>query len=327
MKVLAVDDDPIILEMIEATFRRSRSPKVRLTVLSSGPAALKLLADPNQHFDCILLDIQMPQMDGITLCSHIRALKSYRDTPVVMLTQRTETASIERAFMAGATDYVTKPFDPKVLRARLRVAERMMESAALAPRLSLSKLHGKGRPGQHDFALEDPLHIEDVQQLVLPFPLGNYLSQLARNDLGDCQVFAATIEDAERLYTQGSTREFAVAVAATVAAIAKIVDHPQLLMAHNGNGTLLCVASGVQLPNCPEIEGVIQEEIDTSKLYHDNGVRMDLSLSVGSPVHPNASQSQRVRRTFSRAIQRVVRRQKVLSDTPPPDILPVSAAH
>ena len=249
MKVLAVDDDPIILEMIEATFRQSRSPKVSLTVLSSGSAALKLLADPNQHFDCIVLDIQMPQMDGISLCSHIRALKRYRDTPVVMLTQRTEAASIERAFVAGATDYVTKPFDPKVLRARLRVAKRMMESAALAPRLSLSKLHGKGRPGQHNFAIEDPLYVEDVHQLVLPFPLGNYILQLARKNLDNCQVFATTIEDAERLYTHGSTREFAAAIAATVAAIAKVVGHPQLLMAHNGNGTLLSVASGVLLPN------------------------------------------------------------------------------
>jgi len=164
MKVLAVDDDPIIMEMIEATFRRSRSPKISLTVMSSGTATLELLATSDHQFDCILLDIQMPEMDGISLCSHIRALDGYRYTPVNMLTQRTETASIERAFVAGATDYVTKPFDPNVLRSRLRVAKRMMESSSLAPRVSLSEMHGKGRSGRHDFAVEDPLHIEDVHQ-------------------------------------------------------------------------------------------------------------------------------------------------------------------
>ncbi|SDH04438.1 response regulator [Sulfitobacter delicatus] len=327
MKVLAVDDDPIILEMIEATFRQSRSPKISLTVLSSGPAALELLATSDQLFDCIFLDIEMPEMDGITLCSHIRAQEGYRYTPVIMLTQRTETASIERAFMAGATDYVTKPFDPKVLRSRLRVAKRMMQGSSLAPRLSLSELHHGGRPGQHNFAFGEPLHIEDVHQLVLPFPLGNYLLQLAQADLGDCHVFAATIEDSERLYAQGSTREYGVAIAATVAAIANVVNLPQLLMAHNGHGTLLCVVASVQLPKWPQLEKMIQDEVDTMELQHDNETWMDLSVSIGRPIRPNASQYQRVKRTFSRAIQRVVRRQKALSDTPPPEIPPVSAAH
>lgn len=327
MRVLAVDDDPIILELIQAIFSRAMSPNAWVTVSSSGLEALKILTTSKLRFDCLLLDIDMPQMDGITLCHEVRVLEGYEHAPILMLTQRSDVVSIERAFAAGATDYVTKPFEVKNLLSRLRVASRMRQKTDEAPSLPLEVMSKKGLPGSHKFDLQDPVHIEGIQQLILPFPLGNYLSQLSRTELDRCDVFAAKIENWESLYVNGSTPEIAITIAAAVAAISKVIGRPNLLMSHNGGGVLICVVTGGNLPSWPEMEGLVQEELDRTELKYDYGGRMQIALSIGNPIRPNASSTQRVKRTFDRAIRRMVMRQKVKLNTSAPDALPVSAAH
>lgn len=327
MKILAVDDDPFIRELLPVVFRKAEYP--HLTLADSGAAALDLLKTTAEPFDCLLLDIEMPQMDGITLCREVRKLEAYQDTPILMVTLRSDAASIERAFAAGANDYVTKPFDVKDIATRVHIAERMLENTERAPRLDLARLPMNSAPGEHDFALEDPVHIHGVEQMVLPFSLGNYLSQLSRQHLDICQVFAARVEGIEALYEDCTSAEFARAIAGAARSIAGVVDCPQLLMTHNGCGTLLCIVTGDDLPGWPEIEGMIQYELDEMDLRHDDGRPMSLTLSVGGPIHPNASRTQRVRKTFDRAIRRVATRRK---DKPVPAAAPlerpsVSAAH
>ena len=325
MKILAVDDDPFIRELLPVVFREAEYP--HLTLAASGTAALELLETTKEHFDCLLLDIEMPEMDGITLCRRIRTLEAYQDTPILMVTSRADATAIESAFAAGANDYVTKPFDVKDIATRVHIAERMLENTQRAPRLDPQHLKDVGEPGVHDFALADPVHINGVDQLVLPFSLGNYLSQLSRQHLDICQVFAAKIEHIDELYATCNTAEFARAIAAAAEAISRVVDCPQLLMTHNGSGTLLCIVTGDSLPAWPEIEVLIQGELDGMDLRHDDNSPMAVMLSVGGPIQPNASRTQRVRKTFDRAIRRVAMRQKVKLDTPPTEKPSVSAAH
>lgn len=325
MKILAVDDDPFIRELLPVVFREADYP--HLTIADSGATALTLLAETEEHFDCLLLDIEMPEMDGITLCREVRALKDYRDTPILMVTLRSDAAAIERAFAAGANDYVTKPFDVKDIATRVHIAERMLENTEKAPRLDLSHLPTSGIAGVHGFALEDPVHIYGVDQLVLPFSLGNYLSQLSRQHLDICQVFAARVEGVEDLYANCTSGEFARAIAGAATSIAKVIDCPQLLMTHNGCGTILCIVTGDSLPGWPEIEGMIQHELDELDLRDDQGDPLRVTLSVGGPIQPNASRTQRVRKTFDRAIRRVTTRQKSKPDTAPLQKPSVSAAH
>ena len=112
--ILIVDDTAInveiLLELLEDHYD--------LSVALNGPDALALVHQ--QAFDLILLDIVMPGMDGYEVC---RALKSDAQTqhiPVMFITGRTDENSIEAAFEAGGVDYVTKPFKPKELQARVR---------------------------------------------------------------------------------------------------------------------------------------------------------------------------------------------------------------
>lgn len=309
MRILAVDDDPFIRDLLPVVFKDAQFPDI--TIASSGAEALHILNTAPRPFECLLLDIQMPVMDGITLCTHIRQLRSYRDTPIIMLTANTDLDSIEGAFSAGANDYVTKPFDVKEIGNRVRIAQRMIESAGNMPRLDAQRAQPGSAVGQHLFALEDPVGLANVPQLILPFSLGNYLSQLSRKHLSACQVFAVRIDGVEDLYDNASTHDFSVALTAVASAIARVVDCPRMLMAYEGSGIFMCISPIDDTPEWPNVEDQITAELDLRATAFEDGSPMHLSVSVGGPMQPNASRTQRVRKSFDRAEARVMVRQNV----------------
>lgn len=73
-----------------------------------------------RHFDMILLDILMPEMDGFSVCTHIKKKFDYRDVPVIFLTAKNDIDSISHAFEIGAVDYVSKPFHAEELLSRVK---------------------------------------------------------------------------------------------------------------------------------------------------------------------------------------------------------------
>ena len=125
MKILAVDDDEIMLELLATATLAAGYDDV--TLATSGVEALQILEESITPFDCFLLDIAMPKMNGIQLCKKIREYKIYDKTPIIMITAITETESAEHAFEAGATDYVAKPFDIFELGHRIKIAETHIE--------------------------------------------------------------------------------------------------------------------------------------------------------------------------------------------------------
>ncbi|GGH39636.1 Response regulator receiver domain-containing protein [Cribrihabitans marinus] len=123
MRLLAVDDDASILELLKHILSAFGYDDV--TTARSGPDALAIIAQAERPFDCLLLDVQMPEMNGITLCEEIRTLPDYQFTPIIMLTAMVQKHYIDEAFEVGASDYVTKPFDFEDLKQRLSDAHRM----------------------------------------------------------------------------------------------------------------------------------------------------------------------------------------------------------
>ena len=109
MKILAVDDDSIILGLLTEVLERAEYGEVQ--TCTSAERALEVIAETKVPFDCFLLDIQMGGMDGIGLCARIRDMPKYARTPILMLTAMSEKSYIDRAFAAGATDYLSKPAD------------------------------------------------------------------------------------------------------------------------------------------------------------------------------------------------------------------------
>ncbi|WP_372886456.1 response regulator [Shimia sp.] len=128
MKLICVDDDPAILAVLKVSLETVGNHSV--DTAGSGQAAIDSFVSQNAEVECFLLDIQMPGMTGVELCEVIRSHDAYRDTPILMLTAMSDEDYIEAAFAAGATDYVTKPFDPNDLNTRVKSAVARMQSLA-----------------------------------------------------------------------------------------------------------------------------------------------------------------------------------------------------
>jgi putative two-component system response regulator len=119
-KILIVDDDPAVLRLLRRLLDREYS----LAEASSGEQALAMLS----RFapDLVMLDIMMPGIDGYETCRQIRAGPLAGRTQVLMVSAKSSRDEQQRAYAAGADDYVVKPFDPHELRSRVRLHFRLL---------------------------------------------------------------------------------------------------------------------------------------------------------------------------------------------------------
>ncbi|MFZ3053182.1 MAG: diguanylate cyclase [Sulfuricurvum sp.] len=111
--ILIVDDEPLNLKLVAQSLRERYS----IFVVRSGAEALVLLAD--HSINLILLDINMPDMDGFEVAHELKKLPKTAKIPVIFLTADKTQETIVRAFQSGAVDYITKPFQPEELNARV----------------------------------------------------------------------------------------------------------------------------------------------------------------------------------------------------------------
>jgi CheY-like chemotaxis protein len=104
--ILSVDDSPVI----QTAIKRALANNYKTTFVNDGKSALAILE--KQKFDLILLDVTMPDMDGLELCKIIRGMsKEFISLPIIMLTARDKFSDKFKGYAAGSTDYLTKPFD------------------------------------------------------------------------------------------------------------------------------------------------------------------------------------------------------------------------
>lgn len=113
-KILLVDDEEDILEFLGYNLRKEG---FQVSTANNGQAAIDKALKETPHL--ILMDVMMPEMDGITAVQEIRKIKSLNDSLIVFLTARAEDYSQIAGFEAGADDYVTKPIKIKVLLSRI----------------------------------------------------------------------------------------------------------------------------------------------------------------------------------------------------------------
>jgi two-component system alkaline phosphatase synthesis response regulator PhoP len=119
LKILLVDDEPDILEFMEYNLKKEN---YEILKASNGKEAIAL-AKKNKP-DLIILDIMMPEMDGIETCRTLRDMPEFKNTMIAFLTARNEDYSQVAGFDVGADDYITKPIKPKVLTSRINALFR-----------------------------------------------------------------------------------------------------------------------------------------------------------------------------------------------------------
>jgi two-component system phosphate regulon response regulator PhoB len=130
-RVLIVDDDPAARKLARDSLRLS-GEEWDIWEADDGRSALDLIRGVRP--DVVLLDITMPEVGGIPVCSEIKSDPITRNTKIIIVSARTEGEFIASSLAAGATDYVTKPFQPKDLVRRVRrVLQKEMGVQEAAP--------------------------------------------------------------------------------------------------------------------------------------------------------------------------------------------------
>lgn len=123
MKILVADDEPISLRMLENTLRRAG---YEVIAVKDGRAAAKELCDPEGP-RIALLDWMMPELDGPAVCRQVREQRGQRHIHLVLLTSKNSKQDVVQGLESGADDYLTKPFDPEELKARLHTGQRILQ--------------------------------------------------------------------------------------------------------------------------------------------------------------------------------------------------------
>ncbi|MFW6309936.1 MAG: response regulator transcription factor [Prolixibacteraceae bacterium] len=127
-KILLVDDEVDILEFISYNLEKEG---YKVYTAKNGAEAIKVAEQKQPHL--IILDVMMPEMDGIAACEEIRKIPSLSNTIIAFLTARGEDYSQIAGFEAGGDDYITKPIRPKVLVSRVKALLKRTGEATQAP--------------------------------------------------------------------------------------------------------------------------------------------------------------------------------------------------
>lgn len=123
IKILLVDDEPDILEIISYNLT---AQGYKVFTANNGQKAIKKAQKEKPQL--IILDVMMPEMDGIEACEQIRKIPELEDTIITFLTARGEDYSQVAGFEAGADDYITKPIKPKVLVSKIKSLLRRLKT-------------------------------------------------------------------------------------------------------------------------------------------------------------------------------------------------------
>lgn len=154
-KILIVEDEDSIAELVEFNLRKNGFECARV---DSGEKALKLF-EKGEQFDLILLDLMLTGMDGTDFCKIFRSRTDFAQVPIIMLTARGGESDIVSGLDYGADDYITKPFSPRVLIARIRArlrsdsAEGASENALCVHGISLDSEFHEVRVGKKSLDL------------------------------------------------------------------------------------------------------------------------------------------------------------------------------
>ncbi len=135
MRILVAEDDPVTRMLLETTLGRLGWDVI---TAEDGTEAWRILEtlEGKAAPELLLLDWMMPGFDGIEICRKVRSTPRFELMYIILLTSRSEKEDLAMGFIAGANDYITKPFHPVELESRVRVGQRMVKlQTSLAGRI------------------------------------------------------------------------------------------------------------------------------------------------------------------------------------------------
>jgi len=258
MKILVVDDDPLIVELMHASLvSMGFSAPVSA---SSAKEALEIIEQSDTPFGTLLLDIFLPDMDGVELCAKIRQSPDYSMTPIIMITASRRLDLMERAFRAGATDYVTKPLNGLELGTRVKVAGMLNESLEREKRYrhTLDDLTELTRA-----KYDEIISLRNVPGIVDHVAMQNTLLRADRGCYA-LSLFSVKIGGAKTLYENTSAPVFVRMLEQVGAALVETLDQSNTVIAYSGKGAFICLQHGRKAPDLTQIQSTAEAALDAS---------------------------------------------------------------
>lgn len=286
MRILAVDDDASIRMLLENALPPSGN--YDLTTAGSAKEVLETIGCADAAFDCFLIDIQMPDVDGIDLTKMIRQTPDYGYQPILMLTAMREKAYLDRAFNAGATDYVTKPFDFTDLYSRISDARKLtLEKARLVNQSDVDQNIKWSLGIAKDTMPDQVLGRVDDDSLIAYGEFDNYLLELARRPHQDASVIAVKLAAPMLGHVKVSWNEFCAMLRDVILCIKASLPDCVSSMSYRGNGTLFCVLE--KKLNAPR--DTVENEINArfqARLMNTEFPKMSIFLGRAVPLRANS---------------------------------------
>ena len=281
MRILAVDDDEVILQLLEGALQAVGFADVET---APGPMeALALIEAATTPYDCFLLDIQMPVLDGIALVERIRLFAPYRKVPIVMLTAMSDRDYIDRAFAAGATDYVTKPFDIVELGSRMRMAERLLQEIRAAEQAQQT---AAASAAAATLPLDAAIEVEGVDFFLGMSAFENYVATLGRGQYYASNIVALRITNIRAIHRRCDAQDFGFAITDFSEAISDGLRGANGFFTYTGNGVFVTIYNRLNGPEPDDLALDVQDRIAAMDLVDSDRKPMTATLQAGEAISP-----------------------------------------
>lgn len=322
MKIIAVDDDKIALELLRECLQGAERESVRCE--TSPIKALREIDATETPYDCILLDIEMPEMSGTTLCAKIRELDRYQNTPILMITRKRSRTAVEQAFAKGATDFITKPFDFLEVQTRIRIAERLVQErqAALdsymaAQNLSIATpqaMRSANSRRLYAVSKEEQLN-RNCKNVINLSAFQNYLERIVYTGSTSIDLIALKVRRIHEIFAKSSAEEFVDFLEKISETTALHLRKSTTFLTHAGNGVFLAAFEHDPLFETEHSRKAILATLNELELPNVLINQLPLDIVIGHPLSLPEGSNLNFQRAVKVALSRMEQNEKILSDS------------
>lgn len=236
MKILIVDDDDIALNLLEMSLLNAGYDEIDRA--QSGKEALRLIQEACSPYECMLLDIMMPEINGIELCQQVRKMPEYFGIPIIMITAVQDRETLETAMSVGATDYVHKPFDGIELGTRLRAATLLLEAVCRNGREVSAEIRQSNDTDSSILKLADAFSLDEKHGIVSTTRLWYHL--IEKNVIPEnIRLFSIALSGAQTIFESVPNFVFRKFVNEVAVSIAQTTREWSPCVSYIGNGTFI----------------------------------------------------------------------------------------